>query len=154
MARFVRTSPPPPVRGGYEAFRPYVRGDFEECCAYCLLSELFAGGEDNFEIDHFRPRKLFPDALHDFYNLYYSCHPCNHIKHDKWPSKALHELGIGFVDLCQDDFSDQFEICSDGTWKPLTQSAAYTIDSLRLNRRHLVRLRLLLAELHSREDEG
>ncbi len=73
-----------------------------------MMREIWAGGEENFELDHFRPRSLFPDGTDDFYNLYYACHPCNHFKGDQWPSQSLQDEGIGFVDLCGDDFSDHF----------------------------------------------
>jgi hypothetical protein len=112
-----------------------------------LLQELWAGGEENFELDHFRPRSLFPERTGDFYNLYYACHPCNHLKADRWPPPALEATGVTFVDLCQDNFDDHFEPPADGRWTPLTPAAAYTIDTLRLNRSHLVTLRALLAEL-------
>lgn len=147
MSHFCRTTPVPEIRSGYQAFRPYVREDFRALCAYCLLPELWAAGEDNFELDHFYPRVLFPERVSDFYNLYYSCHVCNHIKHDKWPSARLQAAGIGFVDLCQDDFEQHFEVSGDGAWKPLTPSAAYTIDTLQLNRGHLVRVRRKLRAL-------
>lgn len=135
------------VTGGYTAFRPHVRQDFEYRCAYCLLEELWAGGEENFELDHFRPRSRFPDRTDDFYNLYYACHPCNHLKADRWPTPELEQGGICLVDLCQDDFEAHFLPQADGTWAPLTPSAAYTIDAMRLNRTHLATLRALLAEL-------
>jgi hypothetical protein len=147
MARFTRQSPAPSVTGGYQAFRPYVRQDFEQRCAYCLLQELWAGGAENFELDHFRPRSLFPALIGDFYNLYYACHPCNQIKSDQWPSGAMEEVGIGFVDLCQEDFAAHFAVRPDGTWTPLTEAAAYTIDRLRLNRPHLVAVRFLITQL-------
>src|ERR1700722_19267876 len=110
-------------------------------CAYCLLEELFAGGPENFELDHFRPQSLFPSEISNYYNIYYSCHPCNRIKHGKWPSPALQERGIGLVDLCADDFPTHFQELEDGQWIGLTPSGRYTIDLLRLNRRHLVDLR-------------
>jgi hypothetical protein len=108
------------------------------------LEEIFAAGFENFEIDHFRPRSLFPESSGDYYNLYYSCHPCNRIKHDKWPPSALESKGIGFVDLCSDDFDMHYEETLDGLWLGRTMSAKYTIDALRLNRPHLVQLRRLL----------
>jgi hypothetical protein len=144
MSHFVRRTPAPEIRGGYQAYRPHVREDFRECCAYCLLHELLAAGPENFELDHFCPRVLFPERVNDFYNLYYSCHPCNHIKHDKWPSAALQAAGIGLVDLCLDTFAQHFEEREDGTWKLLSPSAAFTIKALRLNRDHLVTIRRLL----------
>lgn len=82
MAHFSRTVPAPAFPGGYTAFRAYVRQDFRQCCAYCLLHEFWAGGEDNFELDHFRPVSRFPDLERDFYNLYYACHVCNQRKRD------------------------------------------------------------------------
>jgi uncharacterized protein (TIGR02646 family) len=147
MPRFRRTRPAPTVRGGYAAYRPHVRSDFEKTCAYCLLQELWAGGEENFELDHFKPRNPFTALIKDFYNLYWSCHPCNHIKWGYWPSEELQEQGIGFVDLCQDDFETHFVEKDDGTWEGLTPSARYTIDVLNLNRPHLKEIRRRIRDL-------
>jgi uncharacterized protein (TIGR02646 family) len=150
MARFQRMHPVPNV--GYRKYRDYVRSDFEERCAYCLIKELFAGGPESFELDHFRPKSLFPESEFDFYNLYYSCHPCNNIKHDKWPSRRLQDQGKVFVDLCVEDFEAHFQEQPDGSWKGITPAAAYTIDELRLNRSHLVKLRKLIAQLSFLEE--
>jgi hypothetical protein len=133
--------------GSYLTFRPYVRDDFRGTCAYCLLLELFAGGQENFELDHFRPRHLFESLLNDFYNIYWACHPCNHIKRGAWPSEELQKQGYSFVDFCAADFSDHFREDADGGWIPLSQSGAYTADRLRLNRPHLKEIRRLLRQL-------
>ena len=146
MPHFVR-SPNPTVKGGYRSFRPFVRADFSSQCAYCLMSEPFAGGEENFELDHFRPKKRFPDLWNDFYNLYYSCHPCNFTKLDHWPADELQSRGVMLVDLCKDEFATHFSAEPSGELIGLTESGKYTIHLLRLNRRHLVRLRRLLFEL-------
>jgi hypothetical protein len=124
-----------------------VREDFNRQCAYCLLAEIMAGGEENFELDHFRPKSLFPLQWNDFYNIDYACHPCNHIKLDAWPPEALQSRGIGFVDLCKDDFATHFQATDDGRWQGITESGRYATDILRLNRRHLVTVRKLLAQL-------
>ena len=147
MPYFLRRTPPPKVKGDYHSFRPFVREDFSRQCAFCLFSELLAGGEENFELDHFRPRHRFPDLLNDFYNLYYSCHPCNHIKRGSWPSPALEEQGISFVDLCKEDFATHFSVEKNGIWSGLTNPGKYTIDKLNLNRQHLVIVRGLLERL-------
>jgi uncharacterized protein (TIGR02646 family) len=148
MPRFLRTHPAPITTSDYRRFRSYVRSDFERRCAYCLLQEIFAGGEENFELDHFRPKGIFPEHKLNFYNLYYACHPCNNIKHDKWPSQLLQARGITtFVDLCADNFEVHFQEQPDGTWKGLTPAAEYTIDELRLNRKHLVKVRKLIAQI-------
>lgn len=124
-----------------------MREDFSRQCAYCLLAEILAGGEENFELDHFRPKSLFPRHQNDFYNIYYACHLCNHIKRDAWPPEALTARGIGFVDLCKDDFATHFQVHADGLWDGITDSGRYTIDILRLNRKHLVTVRHLLSQL-------
>ena len=145
MSHFIRSSRSPLLTGGYRAFRPYVRADFSRQCAYCLMSEELAGGEESFELDHFRPRSRFPDLINDFYNIYYSCHPCNHTKLAYWPSAELEARGILFVDLCKDDFKTHFKAQANGKWHGLTNSGNYTIEVLRLNRKHLVTIRKLLA---------
>jgi len=124
-----------------------VREDFRETCAYCLLEELFAAGQENYELDHFRPQAKFPEEAANFYNLYYACHPCNHIKRGRWPSPELEKRGIGFVDLCANDFENHFQELEDGRWIGLTISARYTIDALRLNRLHLIQIRMLVRAL-------
>lgn len=147
MPYYLRRTQAPNVKGGYRSFRPFVREDFFRQCAFCLVAELLAGGEEDFELDHFRPKHRFPELLNDFYNLYYSCHPCNHIKRDSWPPPSLEEQGICFVDLCKEDFATHFRVEKDGTWNGLTNPGKYTIDKLNLNRQHLVILRGLLERL-------
>jgi hypothetical protein len=150
VAHFTRTRPAPKVKGaGYAKFRPFVRLDFTECCAYCLLPELWRAGEKNFELDHFRPqsRPEFKHLINNFYNLYYSCHVCNRNKWNTWPPPEYLAKGIGFVDFCRDNFSDHFRLLPDGRWEPLTASARYTEQILLLNDPHLVRLRFILARI-------
>jgi hypothetical protein len=110
IARFERAIPPPEVSGGYAAFRPYVRADFRQCCAYFCLHEFWAGGSGNFELDHYRPVSRFPDLVRDFYNLRYACHRCDLTKSDYWPSPAMEAEGIGIVDLSADTFNDHFRL--------------------------------------------
>ena len=107
------------------------------------MPELHAGGEENFELDHFRPQSQFPDRARDFHNLYWSCHVCNKLNHkgSNWPSPELQSQGIGFVDFCCDDFHTHYQL-SNGFWMPLTASAKYTIQNIKLNRTHLVELRV------------
>ena len=145
--KFVRTSPAPLVSGDYSKFRSYVRSDFQEMCAYCLMEELLSSGQENFELDHFVPVSKSKSGVNDFYNLYYACHVCNHIKGAKWPDPRLSAKGIGFVDLCKDDFDDHFRELPNGEWEGLTESGKYTIAALKLNRKHLVELRVWLRAL-------
>ena len=149
MAVFRRRDSIPGLFRHYSQYRLFVREDFAECCAYCLFHEILAGGQENFELDHFRPRSLpqFAGLSNDFYNLYYSCHICNVTKRDRWPGSFQEAAGYGFVDLCSEAFSDHFQEQVDGSWSPLSRKAEYTLDKLRLNRDHLVRIRRYLRDI-------
>ncbi|GAB4457026.1 MAG: hypothetical protein OHK0029_16010 [Armatimonadaceae bacterium] len=154
-ARFPRTQPQPDVPGTrYQRFEPYVRSDFERCCAYCYLHEDHVGGRRHFEIDHFCPQKICPDRAGDFYNLYWCCHGCNRpgAKHGHWPSPELLALGYGFVDLCVDRFEDHYTIAEDGTLIPKTRQGEYTIEHIGLNCEELKRLRERLLKQEIRMD--
>ena len=156
MSVFERREEPPFLNtGDYTLYRPYVREDFSECCAYCLLHEIVAAGKDNFELDHFRPKSnpLFASLADDFYNIYYSCHVCNHYKGSSWPNAELIDAGYHFVDLCRERFSAHFNETADGTWVPLTKAGEYTEARLRLNRLHLVEIRTLLREMAQLRNE-
>ncbi len=142
-----RPSAPTTKRLDHRVFREPVREDFRKTCAYCLLEETWAAGPENFELDHFRPKSLFPQLLMSYYNLYWACHVCNGMKRDRWPTRQLLEQGIGYVDLCASTFQEHFVVQKNGKWRGKTLPAKYTIDSLRLNRPHLVELRVLLREL-------
>ena len=143
MARFTHTSPVPIDTKTYSRFRPYIRADFEKCCAHCYLHEDWAGGEGVFEIDHFRPVSLFPELNCTYENLYWSCRTCNGRKgkSSHWPSDDEMLEGIGFVDLCSDDWESQYKLLLDGSLIGLTKNAKYTIKTIRLNRPFLIRLR-------------
>jgi hypothetical protein len=86
-----RASAPTTKRSDYRGFRQHVRQDFRKTCAYCLLDETWAAGPENFELDHFRPKSIFPQLALSYYNLYWSCHVCNRLKRDLWPARHLLE---------------------------------------------------------------
>lgn len=146
MAIFRRRSVTPGPFTNYVRYRPFVREDFLECCAYCLLHEILGAGKEGFELDHFRPKshKMFAHLSSDFYNLYYSCHVCNRYKSNRWPTQELATRGYGFFDACSESFGSHFEESDDGEWIPLTPIGEYTESKLRLNRAHLVGVRALL----------
>jgi hypothetical protein len=149
MGIFLRRQIAPVIMGQYVKFRPFVREDFIECCAYCLLHERLAGGKANFELDHFRPKSLpqFAKLINDFFNLYYACHVCNHIKAFRWPSPEQEAKGYVFIDFCQEKFSLHFREDENGRWIPQTLAGEYTAERLNLNSNHLVELRAVLTRI-------
>jgi hypothetical protein len=49
-----------PVFTDYARYRPFLRRDFLQRCAYCERPEAAVGGEGHCEIDHYRPAASFP----------------------------------------------------------------------------------------------
>ena len=139
---FTRSSTPPP----FPRYRQAVRSDFRLFCAYCLTHEQDMNGPELFDMDHFRPRSRFPELGRNFYNHYYCCKRCNSIKSDKWPAEDVLAQGICFVDLCVSRFEDHYQLNEDQSWSPITRSAAYTIEQLRLDSPALLAFRRRVLE--------
>jgi len=140
---------PAPSENNYTKYRPYIREDFSECCAYCLMYETFAGGQENFELDHFKPKSKFPELIHQYTNIYYSCHVCNKQKRNHWPSEEeLYSKGYRFVDTCKENFSTHYED-QNGYWKPISPAGEYTAEKIRLNEKHHLEIRQIIMGLLS-----
>ena len=77
--------------GGSERrrIREALSQEFGPNCVYCQKScsspSNTADSADEETIDHFRPRRLFPDLWLDWLNLVYACRRCNQVKADNWP---------------------------------------------------------------------
>lgn len=145
---------PAPSENNYQRYRAYIREDFSECCAYCLMHETFARGEENFQLDHFKPKSKpeFHHLVHEYTNIYYSCYACNKQKRNYWPSEELYSKGYRFVDTCKENFSTHFED-RDGYWEPISPAGEYTVEKIRLNSRHNVQIRQRIMGLLSLLDE-
>ena len=135
---------PKKIYKDYSKYRKLIRVDFAKCCSYCLLPEIKAAGEENFEIDHRKPKSLFPLEASTYTNLYYACHPCNHTKSNHWPPDTLLRKGVTYIDFCQESFSDNYSIDTFGKLHPLNRSAKYTLMRIRLNRLHLLKIRKII----------
>jgi len=133
----------PPYSKDYTKYKPYLRQDFNYRCAYCTIHEGEFGGLRNFAVEHFRPKWKFPELECEYTNLYYACCVCNDYKGRRWPSDEDIAEGLRFSDSCEEDIYEvHFCEQNDGRLKPLTVCGDYTITHIRLNRLHLVRLRL------------
>lgn len=143
MAVIVRQLNPGPFTN-YHSYKPYLRKEFLYRCAYCTLHEgdIGAGGVWHYCVEHFRPKKKFPDLRCTYSNLYYACPVCNTTKNETWPSDEYMEQGFYFVDPCTEDlYVDHTEEQDDGRLKHKTKAGFYTIEHLRLNRRFLQKIR-------------
>ncbi|MGO4882798.1 MAG: HNH endonuclease [Bryobacteraceae bacterium] len=137
MSRFIRQETPPPFEDCRECL-PFLRRDFNYRCAYCERTELVLGGEEFFEVDHFRPVSRFRELEKHYPNLYYSCAKCNRHKAGTWPSDDLIAANFRFADPCQEDmYVEPLREMTGGQLLPLTNCGAYTRDHIRLNRQSL-----------------
>ena len=149
---FRRTADVPQL-SDYRNYRdPYLRPDFQYCCAHCLTHERFFLDGEAGEVDHFRPLHPPPALGKDFShlrnvyaNLYWSCSRCNLYKGNAWPTDEEYARGDRFLDPCAEDHDAHWETHSDGTLTAKTATGQYTIENVRLARPRLNRRR---AEQH------
>ena len=76
----------PPNDSAWRQFRPELHHVFNWLCGYC--EEITRG-----EVDHFRPKKRFPELTYVWSNWVFACRWCNLLKWEKWPA-------VGYVDPC------------------------------------------------------
>ena len=121
----------------WTSFKSDLERVFAGLCAYC---ECACRGE----VDHFRPKSIFPELVYDWANWLLSCHDCNHAKGDKWPTG-------GYVDPCAtsprpESFFD-FDtltgeiVPKEGLGSTRRRVAQTMIDDLKLNEHHHLRNR-------------
>jgi hypothetical protein len=116
--------------------REIVRRAYNQRCGYCGVREEEAGSE--LEIDHFRPRSV--GGGDESENLVYCCTACNRLKGDFWPvseppthRRLLHPQ--------RDDLTAHVREEADGRFTALTETGAFHLARLRLNRAPLMALR-------------
>lgn len=114
--RIVRGSNPGP-HSKYGDYKQYLQPLFRSRCAYCISHEELMGGYDAMEVDHFRPwtRHEFKHLENEWINLYYACRRCNLHKSDHWPTSEQTDLGLRFIDPCEDDPDDHLRLIARGT---------------------------------------
>lgn len=116
--------------------RNIVRHSYQHRCGYCDVHEEEAGSL--LELDHFQPRSA--GGGDEVANLVYCCPTCNRRKGDFWPSSAssgAHRL----LHPQRDDLPAHFYEQIDGRVVALTETGAFHIERLQLNRPPLVALR-------------
>jgi hypothetical protein len=85
--RHVRSQKPGPFTQ-YQRFKPFLREEFSRKCVYCREPDGLKG-KDSFGVDHYRPKKDFPQLSCVYENLFYCCGPCNRRKGRRWALPRL-----------------------------------------------------------------
>jgi hypothetical protein len=112
-----------------------VRQRAHFACEFCGVTETDTGGE--LTIDHFQPHtKGGTDAPE---NLLYCCHRCNQYKADYWPTQSEDPP---LWHPRHEPIERHLLLLANGTLYPITQTGAFTLKRLRLNRPPLVAYRV------------
>jgi len=121
--------------------RRRVRAHFHDHCAYCRSPEALT--VVTFEIEHIQPRSI--GGATSFENLCLSCPSCNRYKSDRTfgsGDQKTHETALFHPQ--RDVWTEHFSWNEDATKVVgLTPEGQVTIDTLRMNRPQLIRVRRL-----------
>lgn len=131
-----------PTTGTYKTWKPALRTEGHYQCVYCAISESLFGGERNFHVEHYRPKKHFPELTNDFLNLFYSCAICNSFKGSDWPAAPLPDLSnTTYPDPSAVDYTTFLTVDQTGFVRSSTLAGSYIVERLNLNRAQLRMIR-------------
>ncbi|WP_046756589.1 HNH endonuclease [Kordia jejudonensis] len=123
----------------YRKHRNDLKIDYKNRCGYC--NDIDTWRFIWFEIDHFIPKTrnkkpfLTIKTETDYSNLVYSCRSCNNAKRNKWPSNNQNIPNInnkGFIDPCDDNYSEQFDRLDSGRIIPKTELGEWMYNAMKL----------------------
>jgi len=142
------------VYQNYRSYKnPWLIEDFKHRCGYCNDHDFWAGGRRGMQIDHFAPKKKFPEHSNDYVNLVYSCFYCNNHKSDDWVTDSFDQSfdiqsNTGYVHPREVSYAATFRRTDSGKIIPMTDVGKYMFRQLCLGlKRH--ELIYILEELES-----
>lgn len=97
--------------------KPELEEDFFGICGYC--GKHFKATFCDSQIDHFIPKKKYPEYANKYSNLVLACKVCNNKKRGDWPSKdptknITADGKEGYIDPATDEFDNHLEQSVDG----------------------------------------
>jgi hypothetical protein len=99
-------------------------------CGYCGVSETEAGAE--LTVDHFQPRSA--QGGDSLANSVYCCHACNEFKGAYWNPSSVRRI----LHPLNDSLAAHLEMLPDGLLRGLTETGAFHLQRLKLNRGALI----------------
>lgn len=127
-----------------------LRRDFADRCCYCTGSTIEKGGEENFDVEHFRPQSVreFAHLAYDYRNLYYACRGCNLAKGKRPVSE---DDARRFIDPCEEPIYPKYlRIGEAGEVLAGADPGGYLLEVLKLRERPAVRMFLRFREFSIR----
>ena len=98
-----------------------LREMFKDCCAYCEGRYIVTS---NSQIEHFKPKSIYPDLMFNYANMNLSCEICNKAKLNKFDEKLINPT----VDDPYEHLKFKAYMIS-----PIDERGEYTIDMFKLN---------------------
>lgn len=108
--------------------------DFYGLCGYCGKNQ--NAFNQRFELEHFAPRKKFPNREHDYSNLVLSCSKCNKHKLQKWVTNDAYmpiSGNIGFIDPATEEFDNNIVREDVGNIIGITELGKYMCKELKFD---------------------
>ena len=127
-------------------FKGDIRQVFLGLCGYCEIRDPAS------EVDHFKPKSVFPELVYEWPNWVYACRFCNKSKGNKWSHR-------GYIDPCAGSANARPEnifefdtltgeyLVKMGLGSVRRQKAENMIDDLKLNDRDQLERRLTWLKL-------
>src|SRR5262249_47960550 len=103
-------------------------------CAYC---ESGINASRSQQVEHFKPKALFPSLAYDWSNYFLACDGCNGAKSDKWPRMGEYVR----PDQSQPETLFVFDDCGGMRAQDTSSDAQRTVDDFELDRAGLRRFR-------------
>ena len=122
----------------YKDIKNQLMEKFHGNCAYCG-KKLHSNIDAN--IEHFRPKSIYPELEFEPSNLLLSCRECNVIKSNKFP---IDESGSSILlNPNEDDLSKHIKQSKNGILEGISDRGKAMIEMLKLNRESLIEQRML-----------
>jgi HNH endonuclease len=139
-----------PESGGYSDWKELIREEGNFQCVYCFIGEPRFGGYRNFHVEHYRPKKHFPNLRDVVENLFYVCSICNSFKGSDWPAEPVEDWSVAcYPDPSKVDYNDFLVVDAENIVCSTVLAGRYVIERLYLNRLQLVHVRALDRTLDS-----
>jgi len=129
-----------PQSGTYRDWKGIIAEEGSYQCVYCAIGEASFGGTRNLHVEHYKPRKTYPDLENDIKNLFYACPVCNSFKGDSFPAEPLEDHSIAcYPNPSLVDYNNLFDLdMSLGLIEGKYIASRYLATRLHLNRPQLV----------------
>ncbi|MEW8143807.1 MAG: HNH endonuclease [Candidatus Thiodiazotropha endolucinida] len=147
-SKHVRTQTPYPYKN-YSDFKPSLRKEFDKTCVYCRTPDNLSE-KNYYAVEHYRPKRKFPELETEYTNLYYACGHCNSKKGEFWPTDSQLMEGIFIPNPCDHEMHRHLRTSRNGTVAHHSLAGRWTIDLLDINSPNKVKKRIFFTDIYNR----